>query len=282
MPMAANLLRAGVRLQVWNRSTPALREAARLGAIVAPSAPELFDRCDVIIAMLADEAALDDALDREHGGLRRLAPGTLLVNAGTVSPTYSVRLAADMERAGGAFVEAPVSGSRRPAEEGRLVTMLAGEPPELDRVQPLFEALSGMVVRCGPIPGALRMKLAVNVFLIATVTGLAESFDFARRQGLDLGLLREVLDAGQMASPISRVKTAKLLAGDLSPQAAIADVLMNSELALAAARTAGARTPLLAAARELYAEAVERGDGALDMIAVLSVRSARAPRAGAR
>ena len=113
------------------------------------------------------------------------------------------------------------------------------------------------------------MKLTVNVFLISVVTGLAETFHFGERHGIDPQLLRTVLDAGQMASPISRVKTAKLVDRDLSPQAAISDVLMNAELIVEAARTAGVPIPLLDACRDLYAAAVARGDSALDMVGVV-------------
>jgi 3-hydroxyisobutyrate dehydrogenase len=113
------------------------------------------------------------------------------------------------------------------------------------------------------------MKLASSAFLMAVVTGLAEAFHFGREHGVDLALLRQVLDAGQMSSPISRVKSAKLVDDDLAPQAAITDVLMNVELVATAAREARVATPLLDTSRELYAEAVERGDGAADMIAVI-------------
>jgi 3-hydroxyisobutyrate dehydrogenase len=122
------------------------------------------------------------------------------------------------------------------------------------------------------------VKLASSAFLMAVVTGLAEAFHFGREHGVDLALLRQVLDAGQMASPISRVKAAKLVGDDLAPQAAITDVLMNVELVAAAAREARVATPLLDTSRELYAEAVERGDGAADMIAVIRAIADRTAR----
>jgi 3-hydroxyisobutyrate dehydrogenase len=128
---------------------------------------------------------------------------------------------------------------------------------------------------CGPVPQALTMKLAVNIFLITTVTGLAETFAFAGRTGLDLELLRSILDAGQMASGISRVKTAKLAARDFEIQAGIADVLKNNDLVLDAAHAAGAPVPLIEVCRRLYAETLALGHGGEDMAAVVKALEAR-------
>ena len=124
------------------------------------------------------------------------------------------------------------------------------------------------------------MKLAVNIFLITTVTGLAESFHFAERHGLDLELLRAVLDAGQMASSISRVKTAKLASRDFEIQAGIADVLKNNRLVVDAARSAGAATPLLEVCHDLYAETLALGLGGADMASVIHAIEARSTDGG--
>lgn len=124
------------------------------------------------------------------------------------------------------------------------------------------------------------MKLAVNIFLITTITGLAESFHFAERHGLDLELLRAVLDAGQMASSISRVKTAKLASRDFEIQAGVADVLKNNRLVVDAARAAGAATPLLEVCHDLYAETLALGHGGADMAAVIHAIEARSADGG--
>jgi 3-hydroxyisobutyrate dehydrogenase len=119
------------------------------------------------------------------------------------------------------------------------------------------------------------MKLAVNLFLITTVTGLAEAYHFAERHGLDPAVFREVVDGGQMASAVSRVKVAKLVTGDWHAQAAAADVLMNNRLIAEAARRAGLASPLLDACHALFAEAVALGHGDDDMAAVLAAIEAR-------
>jgi 3-hydroxyisobutyrate dehydrogenase len=194
---------------------------------------------------------------------------------GTTAPAYSRGLEADVLAAGGRYVEAPVSGSRGPAQAGELIAMLAGAHDAVAAVRPLLAPMCRQTVECGPVPSALTMKLAVNLYLITTVTGLAEAAHFAAVHGLDMDTFRAVLDAGPMASTVSRGKLAKLLAGDLSPQAAAADVLVNNELVAAAARTAGMASPALDVSHALFAETVAQGRGGEDMIAVIRALEAR-------
>jgi 3-hydroxyisobutyrate dehydrogenase len=130
-------------------------------------------------------------------------------------------------------------------------------------------------VVCGEVPSGLLMKLAVNLFLITMVTGLAEAIHFAGRQGLDMQQLLAVLDAGPMASSVSRIKAAKLAAGDFTVQASISNVLENNRLVAEAARNAGLASPLLDACHALYGETEALGFGAFDMVAVVHALEAR-------
>lgn len=265
-PMALNLARAGTDLIVFNR-TP-----GRAGSLTeAGSVAEVFERAGVVILMLASAAAVHEVLDVAEVRDRTV------VHMGTTSPADSLGFAHRITAAGGTYVEAPVSGSRRPAENGELVAMLAGDPAATAAVAEVIAPMCRAVFPCGPVPQALTMKLAVNIFLITTVTGLAETFAFAGRTGLDLGLLRDILDAGQMASSISKVKTAKLAARDFEIQAGIADVLKNNDLVLEAARAAGAPVPLIEVCRRLYAETLALGHGAEDMAAVIKALENTAP-----
>jgi 3-hydroxyisobutyrate dehydrogenase len=206
----------------------------------------------------------------------------VFVHMGTTSPAYSRALEADVRAAGGSYVEAPVSGSRVPAENGRLVAMLAGEERAVETVRPLLAPLCQETFVCGPVPDALLMKLSVNLFLITLVTGLTEAFHFAERQGLDRRLLLDVLDAGPMASPVSRMKAPKLLAGDFDVQAAALDVLKNNRLIAEAARASGTASPLLDVCHALFEETVSLGHGGEDMVAVLRAIEARTAAGPAR
>jgi 3-hydroxyisobutyrate dehydrogenase len=268
-PMARNLLEAGTDLVVWNRTegrTDRLREA---GATVAPSVDVVFQLSCTVLLMLANGDAIDEVLGRGTERFGRLVAGRTVVHMGTTSPEYSRALGDDVRAAGGRYVEAPVSGSRRPAEAGQLVGMLAGEPADVEQIRMLLEPVCFQTSWCGDVPSALLMKLSVNLFLITMVTGLAESVNFAQRQGLDLNQFVAVLDAGPMASAVSRVKASKLVAGDFEVQASIADVHYNSRLVASAARRAGIASPLLDVCESLYAASEGLGHGPLDMAAVI-------------
>jgi len=268
-PMAMNLARAGTPLVVWNRTAEKCAPLEALGARRVDRVHEVFRETSAVILMLANERAIDAVLQRGSGELAALVRGQTIVNMGTTSPGYSERLGDDIAAAGGRYVEAPVSGSRKPAEAGQLIGMLAGAAEDVERVQPLLAPMCARTFACGEVPRALRMKLAVNLYLIATVTALAEATHFAERHALDLELFREVLDSGPMASSVSRVKLPKLIGREFSVQAAISDVRMNSALVAAAAREAGIASPLLDVCHALFAETETSGRGALDMAAVL-------------
>ncbi len=274
-PMSLNLARAGTPLVVWNRTPAGCEPLRAAGAEVAASPAEVFERADIVILMLADETAVDAVLGRGTRNFAARVAGHTVVHMGTTSPEYSGSLQDDIRAADGRYVEAPVSGSRLPAEQGQLVSMLAGDDDAVEAVRPLLAPMCRETFDCGPVPGALLMKLSVNLFLITLVTGLTEAFHFAGRHGLDQCLLMDVLDAGPMASAVSRVKAPKLLARDFAVQAAAADVLKNNRLIAQAARKANLASPLLDVCHALYKETVAQGHGGEDMVAVLRALEAR-------
>jgi 3-hydroxyisobutyrate dehydrogenase len=267
-PMALRLAGAGTPLVVWNRThdkTVPLREA---GAQAAADVATVFARTQIVLAMLADETALDAVLARGTPRFADLVAGHTIVHMGTTAPHYSRALAADIAGAGGRYVEAPVSGSRVPAQHGDLIAILAGDPDDAEAVRPLLAPMCRDVIFCGAVPNASTMKLAINVYLITSVTGLAEAMHFAQQHGLDLHQFSGVLNAGQLASPVARVKSGKVLDGDWSAQAAVADVLKNTNLIAAAARVSGTASPVLDLCRTLFQETAELGHSDLDMVAV--------------
>ncbi|CAB3649981.1 MAG: NAD(P)-dependent oxidoreductase [Achromobacter sp.] len=268
-PMALNLARAGTPLVVWSRSPGGYDALRAAGARVADEAGQVYAQCRTVILMLANDAAIDTVLARGTDDFETRVRDHVIVNMGTTSADYSRQLGADIEAAGGRYVEAPVSGSRKPAEAGQLVVMLAGHDDDVAAVRELVRPLCRDSFVCGAVPSALAMKLSVNLFLITMVTGLTESVHFAERQGIDLALFAEVLNAGPMASDVSRVKLGKLVTQDFSVQAAITDVLKNSRLVAEAARSAGIASPLLDASHALYGETEAQGLGASDMVAVI-------------
>lgn len=268
-PMALNLLRAGTPLLVWNRSVDKSERLRAAGAQVADSPAAVFRQTKIVILMLANEEAIDTVLRRQSVDFSSLVAGHTVIHMGTTSPEYSRGLESELRQAGGRYVEAPVSGSRKPAEEGQLILMLAGEPDAVAEVRPLLQWVCREDFLCGAVPNALLMKLSVNLFLITLVTGLAEATHFADVHGLDLNQFQAILNAGPMASDVSRVKIEKLVGRDFSVQASIRDVLKNNRLIAEAAREANLASPLLDICHRLYGETLALGHGEADMAAVV-------------
>lgn len=268
-PMSANLLRARGDLVVWNRSPAAARRLHTLGARVMATPAQVLDACDTVILMLADLDAINETLGRTARSFTTPVQGRVIINMGTIAPVDSGELDEALLAHGATYVEAPVSGSRVPAENGALVGMLAGPAHVVDHVRGLLSAMCRSVFLCGEVPNALTTKLAVNVFLIDMVTGLAEATRFAEGNGVDLDVFRAVLDSGPMGSGVSRPKIAKLLADDYAPQATVRDVRYNSRLILDQARRTGTRLPLLADCEKLLGAAEQLGHEGADMVAVL-------------
>ncbi|MCZ0985777.1 NAD(P)-dependent oxidoreductase [Streptomyces diastatochromogenes] len=278
-PMALRLAACGTPLVVWNRTPERTEPLRAAGAEVAVDADEVFARAEVVLLMLADEASLDTVLGRGTPALAARVAGRVVVHMGTTSPSTPTPWSRTSARPAAGTMEAPVSGSRVPAEQGQLVAMLAGEESAVDVVRPLLAPLCRETFTCGAAPGALLMKLSVNLFLITLVTGLTEAFHFAERHGLDRRLFLDVLDAGPMASGVSRMKAPKLRERDFAVQAAALDVLKNNRLIAEAARKAHLASPLLDVCHSLFEETVAQGHGGEDMVAVLRAIETRTAEA---
>ncbi|WP_148234866.1 NAD(P)-dependent oxidoreductase [Deinococcus maricopensis] len=279
-PMALNLARTGTPLVVWNRTAARCAPLRDLGADVAETPAEVFARARTVIVMLVDEAAIDAVLRRGTAEFPAFVAGRTLVVTSSITPEYSRALAAEVGAHGGTYVEAPVSGSRIPAEQGALVGMLAGDEAVVEALRPILQPVCRAVVYCGPVGHALLMKFAVNLFLNVMVAGLAEAAHFAGQQGLDLRQFQAVLDAGPMASGVSRLKVAKLVERDFSVQAAVSDALNSARMISETARASGTAAPLIDLTRALLAETVALGAPREDMIAVVRALEARTTAGG--
>jgi 3-hydroxyisobutyrate dehydrogenase len=279
-PMALNMARSGMSLVVWNRTPGKTSPLVAAGARVVDDPKDVFDDALIVVLMLATEEAIDAVLQRGTPAFAMLVKERTIVQMGTVSPEYSTLLERDIKAAQGRYVEAPVSGSKKPAEDGQLIAMLAGDPEAIKAIEPLLKPVCRQWIDCGPVPNALLMKLSVNLFLITMVTGLVEAFHFAERHTLDLDKFAAVLDAGPMASSVSRMKISKLVSNDFTLQAGITDVLKNNRLVAEEARRSKLASPLLDICHALYGETQALGLGYSDMIAVIRAIEARSNALG--
>jgi 3-hydroxyisobutyrate dehydrogenase len=148
-PMALNLAKTGTRLIVWNRSVERTEPLRAMGAQVAKSVDEVFDLAETVIVMLVDSSAIDAVLGRGKPEFAHRLAGRTIVSMSSVAPEYSKGLEADIRRVGGRYIEAPVSGSRKPAENGQLVSMLGGDNQVIEEVRPLLLPMCREAIACG-------------------------------------------------------------------------------------------------------------------------------------
>ena len=268
-PMALNLQKAGVPLVVWNRNPVKAEALVQAGALLAAEPTEVFARCQVVLAMLVDGEALDQVLGRNSPAFHERVEDHLIVSLATHSAAYSKGLEAAIRAAGGRYAEAPVSGSRKPAEAAQLVAMMAGDAEDVDRLRPILAAMCRQLVPCGAVPGGTLMKTSTALFNIAMITALSEAMNFAAQQGLDLDRFNEVLLGSPMASDVARVKAPKIAHRDFAAQASVRNVLEVNRLLVEAAQASGIPTPLADACRRIHERALAMGFGDEDMIAVL-------------
>ncbi|KAH8803713.1 NAD binding domain of 6-phosphogluconate dehydrogenase-domain-containing protein [Xylogone sp. PMI_703] len=265
-PMAINLCRK-FSVIVWNRSESKYKNLVDAGASVGMTPSHVVKQSDIVFTMLFDDSAIQSMIDSDDNFLKSMR-GKTLINTSSVSVAYSHKLAQQVHDAGGNFVEMPVSGSKIPAEQGQLVGMIAGEPAISDLIHPIVEPITCAAVYCGPIGSGLKAKYAVNLFLVSVTAGLVESMNLARAQGLPLESFGRVLNACPLASAYSKVKIAKILREDWSPQAAIKDCYNSTRLIQSAAQDVKVQTPLIQICNSLYRDAHNSGLGGEDMIAI--------------
>lgn len=277
--MAANLLAAGHRVRVWNRSRPPVDELAARGAEPAGEPAEVA-AADVVISMLADDAAVRDVV------LGRLLPaaraGTVHVNMATVSVALARELAEAHRARGVDYVAAPVFGRPDVAAAGKLTIAAAGPAAALDRVQPLLDAVGQRTWRVGEAPyRANVVKLAGNMMLAAAIEAMAEAAALGRAHGVAPAELLGMLTGSVFANPVYANYGGLIAAGRYDPPGfRLALGLKDVRLALAAGDDAGVPLPLASLLRDALLDAVAHGDGARDLAALGAVARRRAGDAG--
>jgi 3-hydroxyisobutyrate dehydrogenase len=262
--MATSALRAGIPTIVWNREPEATRDLAELGADVAETAADAARRADFVVTMVTDADAVI-SIARDQGMLAALAPGTIWVQMSTIGVAGIERVAAlvDAERPDVTLLDAPVSGSKVPAEQGKLTIFASGPEEVRSRVGPLFEALGQRTVWVGAVGAGSRLKLVNNTWLAFTSEAVASSIALARRLGLATETVVGALDGSTLVSPWQAAKLQRIAKDDYSAQFALALALKDVHLALQAA--GDERFAALASLADEWQQAVDDGLGDQDL-----------------
>jgi 3-hydroxyisobutyrate dehydrogenase len=261
--MARNIAQAGLPLRVWNR-TPGKAEALGDVATVSASAAEAVGGADIVVTMLFDADSVSATIADAAGSLRE---GAVWLQTSTVGIAGTERLLQQARDLGVTYVDAPVLGTKKPAEDGALVVLASGPDDARSRVQPVLDAVSGRTIWVGEAGTGTRLKLAANAWVFTVVEGIAESLALCRELGVDPQLFLEAVKGGALDAPYVQVKGAAMLADQLEPAFALTGALKDAELILAAAEEAGLDLALLPGIRDHFARAVRDGHGDLDMAA---------------
>lgn len=270
--MATNLVRAGFKLTVWNRSADKCKSLKELGAAVADSPRAVAESADIVIAMMADPAAVLSVRDGAAGIVAGLGSGKGYLDMSTVDARTSQESARLAHDRGATFLEAPVAGSRKPAEDATLTIMAAGDRDLYDKSLPILEAMGKKILFLGETGNAARMKLANNLVMGGMLTALSEGMALASGCGLDKDQFLEVLDSGAVSNPMFRLKGPQIAANNEFPPA-FPLKHMQKDLRLALRLAEEIAQPLFATAtvNELYKSALAAGLGDSDFAAVSRV-----------
>lgn len=266
--MARNLLGAGIDVAVWNRTRSRAEPLAADGARVADTPADAVAGVDAIITMLWDgdsvAGVLTEALPAAPGGV-------LWVQASTVSVEDAAgRLPALAREHGAEFVDAPVLGTRQPAEQGTLVVLAAGPESARDRAAPLFDAVGSRTIAVSDRPGdGTRLKLTLNAWVLTLTAGTAQAVASAQAFGLDPQLFLDAIGGGALDSPYAHLKGKAMIAGEFPSAFGLDGALKDSGLIAAAMRAAGTDPGLMEAIGQRFRAAAEAGHGGEDMAAVV-------------
>jgi 3-hydroxyisobutyrate dehydrogenase len=264
--MARNLVAAGLKTRVWDRLPTAAGPLAADGAVVAESARDAVRDVGVVITMLPTADAVDSVMF-DRGTVDVLADGCVWAQMGTigVEATWRIRDRLTAERPGVVFVDAPVSGSKGPAEQGQLLILASGPAPAADALRPVFDVLGRKTVWLGEAGQGSQVKLVVNAYMSILIEGVAETMELADRLGIGHQQLAEVIEGGPLDAPIADAKLHKMDRGDYAAEFPLEWALKDVDLAIEAAP--GGTPPLLAALSGQWHSAVAAGHGRQDVSA---------------
>jgi 3-hydroxyisobutyrate dehydrogenase len=274
--MARNLIAAGLRTTVWDMSPAATAPLAAAGARVASSAQDAIQDVGVVITMLPTADAVNSVVFAQ--GRPAFASGAVWAQMGTIGVEESTELERTLSgvRPDVMFVDAPVSGSKAPAEAGQLLILASGPSAAEPIVTPAFSAIGHKTVWLGAAGRGSRMKLVVNAYLSFLIEGVAEALELGSRLGIDPAGLDAVIEGGPLDAPLAGAKLHKITRGDYSPEFPLEWALKDVNLALAAA--GGARLPMLEALSQQWCTAVQAGYGRDDISAARLALSDLAPK----
>ena len=272
-PMARNLLRAGHEVTVWNRTVEKAKALEDEGAHVASTPADAVRDAEIVLTMLADALAVEETLIGS-GALDVMPHGALWIQSSTIGVAATERLAEQEGERGITFVDAPVLGTKKPAEDGQLFMLASGPEEARARCEPVFDAVSRGHVWLGEAGLGTRLKLVANSWILCTIENLSETFVLAQTLGVDPRSFLEVISGGGMDMPYAHLKGEAILNEDFPASFPLAHARKDVALILDAAGDVD--LPLVRATLQQFDRAFELGHGDEDMSAVYYASAANA------
>ena len=264
--MARNLLGAGMDVRAWNRSRERAELLARDGAEVADTPAGAADSADFLLTMLPDADVTEEVVQK--GVLPALAEGAVWLQMSTVGTQGNDRLARMAREAGVAYVDAPVLGTKAPAEKGELVVLASGPDEVRERCEPVFGAVGRETVWLGEAGEGSRLKLVLNNWIVGIVGVLAETVAFARATGVDPAKFLKTIEGGPLGLPYAQIKGKMMIEESFPTSFSARLARKDAALVLDAASAHGLSMQVAAAVAAHFDEAIGAGHGEEDMAAV--------------
>ena len=272
-PMGMNLLRAGHKLTVWNRTASRAQELVAAGAKLATTPREAAAGAEILLTMVSDPPALEEVLwgheGKNDGALGGLRAGSIYIDSSTVSPALARKIAAACAERQVRFLDAPVTGGDWGAREGNLVFMIGGDAATLKEAEPILGMMGKKWFHLGPNGAGQTIKLAMNGILALQVGAMAEALALVTRAGLQGEQLIEVMQASMARSGVLDVKSPLMVKGDFKPSFPLRLMHKDLGLMLDLANQLGVALPATAAAREVYSYVKGEAKEDLDYSAVM-------------
>jgi 3-hydroxyisobutyrate dehydrogenase len=274
--MARNLLAAGLEVRVWNRSREKAEPLADDGAKVADSPSEAADGAGLVLTMLADADAVAEAAGGENGALSALPDDGVWLQMSTVGLEGHERLAGIADERGVAYVDAPVLGTKEPAEQGQLIVLASGPEEVHERCEPVFDAVGSKTLWLGPAGAGSSLKLVTNNWIVGLLGALAETVSLAEAVGVDSSQFLQAIEGGPLDVPYAQMKGQMMIEEEFSTSFSAKLARKDAGLVLDAAEASGLRLPITEAVAAHFDEAIDAGHGDDDMAAIY--QSARPDR----
>lgn len=266
--MCLNLLRNGFKVTVWNRTLSKCEELVEFGASIGESPAAVVKKCNYTVAMVSDPAAALSMVFDKEGVLEQICSGKGYIDMSTVDPDTSSKISEAITSKGGSFLEAPVSGSKKPAEDGQLVILAAGEKELYEKALPAFDVMGKKCFYLGKVGNGAKMKLVVNMIMGSMINAFSEGLVLADKSGISPNTLLDVLDLGGIANPMFRLKGPTMIKNNYSPAFPLKHQQKDMRLALSLGDDNEVSMPVAAAANEAFKKARSMGLGDLDFSAV--------------